>query len=246
MTGPAPTAHATTRAGQAPARAPVAARLAAAALVVGSAGNLGQAVLLQLVGGRPKSVEDRMTLAADHGTTYAIACLLGLVAVPLMAIGFWSAARLLAQRLRKTGIVAGVMLVAGMWGFQCIQVVESVQLAAMLDGSAQGREAALWLDGVFDHWLPMVFGVPFLLMTPPGMMVLTIAALITAAFPRWIAAAWLVFIVVDFAVGPVGPVDPHWLYFGGAVGLAAHMLQGGGRAWRGTQWSDEGAARALP
>ena len=39
--------------------------------------------------------------------------------------------------------------------------------------------------------------------------------------------AWLVFIVVDFTVGPLGPVDPHWLYLAGAVGIGAHLLRRG-------------------
>ena len=49
---------------------------------------------------------------------------------------------------------------------------------------------------------------------------------------KTLPAAWLAFIVLDFSIGAVGPVDPHWLYFAGAVGLAHHVLRDGGRAWR--------------
>jgi hypothetical protein len=49
--------------------------------------------------------------------------------------------------------------------------------------------------------------------------------------PRWIPATWVAFIVLDFSIGAVGPVDPHWLYFLGAVGLAVHLARDGGRAW---------------
>ena len=33
-------------------------------------------------------------------------------------------------------------------------------------------------------------------------------------------------------IGSVGPVDPHWLYLLGAVGLAVHLGRDGGRAWQ--------------
>jgi hypothetical protein len=64
------------------------------------------------------------------------------------------------------------------------------------------------------------------------MLTLTIGLLVKGCgVPRWIPGAWLVFIVLDFSVGGVGPVDPHWLYLAGAVGLAVHLARDGGRAW---------------
>jgi hypothetical protein len=147
-----------------------------------------------------------------------------------MAAGFVIAARLLARHARRTAIVAGVLLVVGMWGFQIVQASETIGLAALLDG--EGRAAATWMDGLHEQPLLLVFGLPFLIGTPLGMIVLSIGMLATSAVPRWIGAAWLLFIVLDFGVGAVGPVDPHWLYLAGAIGLAAHVLRDHARVWR--------------
>ncbi len=40
---------------------------------------------------------------------------------------------------------------------------------------------------------------------------------------------WLLFIVVDFTVGAVGPVDPHWLFLAGSVGAAVAVLRSSSR-----------------
>jgi hypothetical protein len=211
------------------ARIPFSAKLAAAGLLLGSAGNLAQTVLWQVAGGRPETVDGQIAWADAHAAHFVVTALAGTLAVPFMAVGFVAAARLLAARARRTGIVAGVLLVLGMWGFQVIQAAETVQLAAMLDGD--GHDAARWLDGLAEQPLLLVFGVPFLLGAPLGLLVLTIGTLITGAVPRWIAVSWLAFVLLDFSVGAVGPVDPHWLYFAGAVGLAAYLLRDRGHAW---------------
>lgn len=209
-------------------RTPLAAKVAAVALVLGSAGNLAQSVVWEVAGGRPDSVEGQMAWALDHTTHFTVVVLLGTFAVPLMAIGFFAAARLLTARARRTGLLAGALLLAAMWGFQAMQVAETIQLAAVLDGADQ---APVW-DNPEDQALLMVFGAPFLLGAPLGLLVLTIGALVTSAFPRWVAFAWLLFLVLDFGVGSLGPVDPHWLYVIGAIGLARHLLQDRARAWR--------------
>lgn len=205
-----------------------AAWLAASALVLGAAGNLGQSLVWQLHGGRPDGVDAQLTFAADHGTAFAVSCLLGTLAVPFMAHGFLTASRLLSRRSRRTGLVAGVLLLVGMWGFQAMQIAETIQLAAMLD---QADSAAHWMDSLADQPLLLVFGVPFMAFTPIGLLVLSIGALVTRAFPRWIAAMFLAFALVEFVAGSLGPVDPHWLYLIAASGLAVHVVKSGYRAW---------------
>lgn len=203
--------------------------LAIAGLVLGSAGNLLQTLLWQVRGGRPSTVDGQIAWASDHGTHFTLTVLAGTLAVPFMAVGFVAAARLLARQARRTGLVAGSLLVIGMWGFQVMQAAETVQLAAMLDGD---DAAARWMDGLAEQPLLLVFGAPFLIGAPLGLLVLTIGWLVTRAVPLWIAVSWLAFVLLDFGIGAVGPVDPHWLYFAGAVGLAVHLGRGGGRVWR--------------
>jgi hypothetical protein len=211
---------------------PFGATLAAAALVLGAAGNTAQAVMTQLLGGRPETIDDMTALVAQSPTLVTAMSVTGTVALPFMALGFVAAAHLLARRARRTGRIAGTLLVLGMWGFLGLQLIGLVQIRALVDGEA-GLAAATWMQSLQqDPLLGVLFALPFMAGTVLGMLVLTIGLLARGAgVPRWIPGVWLVFIVLDFTVGAVGPVDPHWLYFLGAAGLAHHVLKDGARAW---------------
>ena len=206
--------------------------LAAAGLVLGAGGNTLQPLLLKVLGGRPETVAEQAELANEHTGLVSAMSLSGTLAVPFMAIGFIAAAHLLSRSARRTGIVAGILLMLGMWGFVTVQSIELVQITAMVEPG--GMAAAEWLQSVdASPLLVVVFGAPFMLGCVLGMLTLTIGLLVKGAgVPRWIPAAWLAFIVLDFSIGAVGPVDPHWLYFAGAVGLAHHILRDGARAWK--------------
>jgi hypothetical protein len=210
---------------------PFGAGIAAAGLVLGSAGNTLQPLLGQVLGGRPEKIEDQIRVFNEHQGLVTALCLSGTLAVPFMAVGFIAAAHLLARRARRTGVVAGTLLLLGMFGFMAVQTTELVQLAAMTD--PDGAAAATWMDGLDGQpLLGVVFGIPFMAGCVLGMLTLTIGLLVKGGMPRWIPATWLAFIVLDFSIGAVGPVDPHWLYFAGALGLAHHVTRDRARAWR--------------
>lgn len=207
--------------------------LAAAALVLGAAGNTAQAVMTQVLGGRPETLEEQVALAAGSPSLVTAMSVSGTLALPFMALGFVAAAHLLARRARRTGRVAGTLLVLGMWGFLGLQLTGLLQIRALLDGES-GLAAATWMQNLqSDPLLGVLFALPFFAGTVLGMLVLTVGLLVKGAgVPRWVPGVWLVFIVLDFTVGAVGPVDPHWLYLLGAVGLAHHVTRDGGRAWK--------------
>ncbi len=201
-------------------------RLAVTGLLVGATLNTTEAVLGQFLPARPEGLEDQLRLVAEHSTLYGVRAVLGTLAVPFMVIGFLAAARLLAERARRTGRFAGTALVAGMWGFVGIHLMGLLQLPA--SGSADLGAAARVLEAAQSSpVLGALFLLPFLAGTVLGMLVLTVGLLRTGAVPRWIPAVWLVFLLIDFSVGAVGPVDPHWLYLVGAAGLAAHVARAG-------------------
>ncbi|MGN6575311.1 MAG: hypothetical protein ACTHKG_06465 [Nocardioides sp.] len=213
-------------------RAPFGPKLAATALVLGAGGNTLQPLLGHLAGGRPDTVSEQAALAAEHTGLVLGMSLSGTLAVPFMALGFVAAAHLLYRRAPRTAVVAGTLLLLGMWGFMAVQTTELLQVVAVLDGP-YGMAAAEWMQSLDSSWvLNAVFGLPFMLGCVLGMLTLTIGLLVKGAgVPRWIPAAWLAFILLDFSIGAVGPVDPHWLYFLGALGFAAHILRDGGRTW---------------
>lgn len=210
---------------------PFGATLAAAALVLGAAGNTAQAALGQILD-RPDEVADQIVLANERTELVTAMALSGTIAVPFMAVGFLAAAHLLRRSAPRTASVAATFLMLGMWGFMAVQTSELIQLTAML--SPDGAAAATYLHGIdSDVLLAVLFGAPFMIGAVVGMLVLTIGLLVRGAgVPRWIPATWLAFILLDFTIGAVGPVDPHWLYLIGAVGLAHHIARDGARAWR--------------
>ncbi|USQ77271.1 hypothetical protein [Ornithinimicrobium cryptoxanthini] len=208
-------------------------RFAAVALVIGAAGNTLEPVLGQFVGNRPDAAADQIQLYADHPVLITALLLVGTLAVPFMALGFVAAARLLHRKARRTAWAAGSLLVIGMWGFLGTHTLDLIGRAALAQKEAPA--AGFLSNEVYDDTLlNVVFGQPFFVGAALGMLVLTIGMLMTGAVPRWIPACWLGFILLDFSIGSVGPVDPHWLYLAGAVGLAVHILRGRGVAW----WKD--------
>ena len=201
-------------------------RLAVAGLLVGATLNTAEAVLGQFLPARPEGLEDQLRGVAEHTALYGVRAVLGTLAVPFMLIGFLAAARLLAAHARRTGLAAGTLLAAGMWGFLGVHVIGLLQLPLAGSGDLAAAAGVL-ADAQSSPVLGLLFMLPFLAGCVAGMLTLTIGMLATGAAPRWVAASWLLFIVLDFSVGAVGPFDPHWLFLAGAVGLALHLTRRG-------------------
>ena len=199
-------------------------RIGAASLVIGAATNTAQAAMSQVLGGRPETIADQVRLANEHPTLLTAMTVVGTVAIPFMAVGFLAAAQELRSRAPRAGLAASSLLVLGMWGFLAIQISGLLSTIALRD--PDGRAAAAFLDDLgSDPLLAVLFGLPFMVGCVVGMLTLTIGMLVKGGVPRWIPGLWLLFIVWDFTIGAVGPVDPHWLYLAGAVGLAAHLVR---------------------
>ncbi|MGY1671581.1 hypothetical protein [Geodermatophilus sp. SYSU D00710] len=224
------TAPAPAPAAPAPARTlgPVGRRLAVTGLVVGAVLNTAEAALLQFLPERPEEIVDQLALVGEHTALFTTRLVTGTLAIPFMAIAFLAAAGLLATRMRKTAYAAGALLLAGVWGFVGIHLMGYLQLPASESGDLDGAAALLYAAEAHPVFLAL-FLAPFLLGTTLGMVTLTVGLLRSGVVPRWIPAAWLVFIVLDFSVGAVGPVDPHYLWLAGALGLAVHIARSGER-----------------
>ncbi len=200
-------------------------RLAAVGLVAGAALNTSEAVLGQFLPARPESVAEQVRLVGEHAGLFGARTVLGTLAVPLMVLAFLAAAKVATAGARRTAVASAVLLLAGMWGFLGMHVVTLLQLpAARLDDVAGG--AALLAQAQADPVLAVLFLLPFLVGCSLGLLLLVVGLFRTAGVPRWIPTAWLAFLVLDFAVRPGGPVDPHWLFLAGAAGLAVHVLRG--------------------
>ena len=196
-------------------------RVGPVALVVGAAGNLASAVLVPLLGERPDGLAAQVAAVADRPVAFGAIMGLGTLALPPLAVGLVWAARLLRPRMRRTATAAAGLLVAGMWGLFGVHLLALGQLPAALSADRAGGVAALEaLES--SPVLPALVFVPFLAGCVLGIATLGVGLLRTGVVARWIPVCLLAFLVLDFGVGRVGPVDPHWLFLAGAVGLALH------------------------
>ena len=194
-------------------------------LVAGAALNTAEAVLGQFLPERPASIPEQLRLVGENAGLYGARTVAGTLAIPLMVIAFLAAAKVVLPAARRTAVTAAVLLLAGMWGFLGMHVVNLLQLPAARLGGAPGA-AALLEQTQADPVLGLMFLLPFLAGCSIGLLVLVVGLFRTRGLPRWIPAAWLAFLVLDFAVRPGGPVDPHWLFLAGAAGLAVQVLRG--------------------
>ncbi len=203
-------------------RVPIGRQLAIAALVLGAAGNTAEAVLGSIVGDKPEAVTDQLSLVSERPVLVSTMVVVGTLAVPFMAVGFVAAARALHRSAPRLAWLSGSLLVVSMWGFLGMHTLDLIGLVALMEGDAAA--ASFLSNEVYGNTLlEVLFGQPFFVGAVLGMLTLTIGLLVTRAVPRWIAACWLVFLLLDFSIGGIGPIDPHWLFLAGAVGLAAHL-----------------------
>lgn len=204
--------------------------LAVTGLVLGSGFNTAEAVFGSFAGGIPLKVTEKLAWQQDHPLLSGLVVWSGVLAMPFMVIAFLVVAHLLGRRKRRLGRIFGVTFTVGMWGFFLVEAAELLQYAANRDG-ADGKAAAAWLhDGIESPAIALPVLLSFLVCVLLGMLVFSIVLLITGAVPRWIGAAWLLFIVLDIVEVP-GPIDPHVLWFAGAVGVAVHIARDGGKVW---------------
>jgi hypothetical protein len=204
--------------------APSGRRLAAIALIAGAALNTAEAVVTGLVlGGRDRSPADEIAAAAANRGGVVAITVLGLASVPALLIGFQAMAHLVRGRLPRLGAAAAALTFLGTLGFLGMQALGLARIIVLDDPGAAAR--------LGEHPLGLLVVAPFLIGMFGGLALLTAGLFRVPGVPRWIPAAFAIFWLLDLAVGGVGPVDPHWLFLAGSIGLAVSVLRAGDRGW---------------
>lgn len=192
-------------------------RAGLAALVVGAALNTAQAVLTRRLPGGDTPV-DRLAQADAHPGLVLSLILVGLAGVVLLLPGLQSAARLVRPHAPRTARLGSALVFAGTLGFLGLHVLMLVTYAlAGMDDRGAALAAAEHLDRAP---LLLVVVAPFLIGMFGGVAVLTVGLFRSAGVPRWVPACWALFLPLDVLAAGSGPVDPHWLFLAGAVGIA--------------------------
>ena len=208
----------------APAPAPVAvadrprlSRLGAVALVAGAALNTGQALLTRALTDGKTSAEKLADVDA-HPTGMLVMILGGLVGVVLLLVGFQAVARMLRPTAPRAARVGGALTFAGTLGFLGLHVLMLVTYAAASSPDRAGAVALL--DHLEKAPVLLVVFAPFLLGMFGGVAALTVGLFRTRAIARWVPVCWALFLPIDLVAAGASPVDPHWLFLAGAVGVA--------------------------
>lgn len=187
------------------------------ALVAGAALNTAQAVLLRAVssGDSPAA---RLADADAHPAAVLTMVLTGLVGVVLLVVGLQHTARVVRPHAPRTAAVGAVLTFVGTLGFLGMHALMLVTWALV---GMQDRSAAL---AVLEHLetapVLLVLFAPFLLGMFGGVAALTVGLFRSPGVPRWAAACWALFLPLDLLAAGAAPVDPHWLFLAGAVGVA--------------------------
>ena len=108
------------------------------------------------------------------------------------------------------------------------------QLADREGVDGDRTDAVALNDGLVDH--PGVVAtalVPHLIGSFLGLVLLGVAAWRARAVPRTAVVLMIAFLVWDFLLPPLGPVDPHVLLVVAWVWMGVHLLRMPDAAWRG-------------
>ena len=150
-----------------------------------------------------------------------------------MPLGLLGIAHVCRFRAPVLTAIATPLVLWGMWGFG--NVLAMGYVAGTVAPSVLTVDDAVALnDGLAGHPGTVATAlVPHLIGSFLGLVLLGVAAWRSGAFPRTAVALMIAFLVWDFLLPPLGPVDAHVLLVVAWVWLGAHLLRMPDRVWRG-------------
>lgn len=206
----------------------VAASLLLAGLLNGGTQFVGHLV----IGDRDFS--DQIRWGAEHPVFHGaeqFALLASMLFLPIAVLGLAQVTRHRAPRLTAVGIV---LTVWGFWGFH--NVVALGYTAGTIAPSALGVDAAVRLNEAFLEHPGSVFGalVPHLLGSFLGLVLLAVAGWRGRSLPRIPLVLLVAFLLWDFLLPPVGPLEAHLLLLASFGWLGVHVARMSWQEWSGT------------
>ncbi|MGY1913979.1 hypothetical protein [Blastococcus sp. SYSU DS0973] len=217
--------------------APFGRRTAIVCLTVGATLNLVEAITGRLVGGN-ESVAAWFDAWAAHPTLATVGLTAGTLAVPFLLLGFVAMAQLIRPRMPRLGTTVAFLCYIGGLGFYGMHGLMVMQYVA-LDHPDRAAMVSL-VEQVQSSPMSILVLLPFLIGIPLGVLLAGVGFFRTRAVPRWVAAALILFIVVDFSPISTGPVDPHWLFLAASLGVAFTVARMSDREW----WTGRTTERA--
>lgn len=152
-----------------------------------------------------------------------------------MPLGLLAVAHLSRFRAPVLTAVATPLVLWGMWGFG--NVLAMGYVAGTVAPTLLPLDQAVALnDGLSSHYGTVATAlVPHLIGSFLGLVLLGIAVWRSRSFPRGTVVLLVAFLVWDFGLPPLGPVDPHVLLVVAWVWMGIHLLRLPDAVWRGAE-----------
>lgn len=233
------TAHQTTR----PSRRSALQVAAGVSLVLAGVLNGLPQQLTHLVTGDLGTFSDQIRWSVDHPAIHRGEQLALLVSSFFLPIGLLGLAWVAHHRARRLTAVAAVLAVWGMWGFH--NVLAMGYTTGTVAPDAIGVDAAVRLnDGLVDDVGVLVTALlPHLVGSFFGLLLLAVACWRSGLLPKLPLLLMVGFLVWDFGLPPVGPLEPHLLLVLSWVWLGVAMLRLPREVWLGGDAPRAGQAR---
>jgi len=176
---------------------------------------------------------EQIAWGAEHPVVHAAEQTALVVSSLFLLPGLLGLAHVCRFRVPKLTAVATVLVVWGMWGFG--NVLAMGYVSGTVAPSVLSVDQAVTLnEGLSTH--PGTVGValvPHLIGSFLGLVLLSIAIWRSGVFPRTAAVLLVAFLVWDFLLPPVGPLEAHLLLAVAWTWLGVRLLRLPDRVWRG-------------
>lgn len=156
-----------------------------------------------------------------------------LVSSLFMPLGLLGIAQVTRWSTPRLTLVGTVLAVWGMWGFHNILAIG--YLAGTAAPPIIGADATVLLNEKMasDPGAALLGLLPHMVGSFLGVLLLTIAAWRSGRFPKAACALLVAFLVWDFFLPPVGPLEAHLLLFVGWTWMGVALLRMPDAVWRG-------------
>jgi hypothetical protein len=208
-------------------------RIAAGLCLVfaGLLNGLPQALVAMVTG--DLSFSEQIAWGAEHPLPHGLEQTALVASSLVMLPGLLGLAHVCRFRSPALTAVATVLVVWGMWGFG--NVLAMGYVAGSVAPPVLSVDIAVALnEGLGEHaGVVAVALVPHLLGSFGGLLLLCVAIWRSRVFPRVTVALLAAFLIWDFGLPMLGPVDPHWLLVVAWGWLGVRLARLPDDVWRG-------------
>ncbi len=202
-------------------------------LVLAGLLNGGAQYLVELLSPDHEEFSDQFAWGLDHPVLHQGEQLSLVLSMLFLPLGLLALAQVSRWHTPKLTAVATLLTIWGMWGFS--NVIALGYGAGSVGPGSIGVDASVELnDAYVDHAGVMASALyPHLIGSFLGLLLLSVACWRSGVFPKVPLAMLAAFLVWDFTLPSVGPLEPHLLLMIALGWLGVHLIRMPHRIWLG-------------